>query len=210
MQKDGTVIHLAPEHRLIIDLVEEGSRVLDLGCGDGDLLKALEAKKGVHGEGIELSEECIRECVAKGLFNVHHSDLNEGLADYASKSVDYVILTNTLQVLSQPLLLIREMARVGSKCIISFPNFAHWSIRRELMFKGRMPKSARLPYEWYDSPNIHLTTIVDFRDFCRKAELRILSELPLHTTDSGDFKIVRFLPDLFADAAIFMVEENAG
>lgn len=111
--KDGLILHLAPEHKLIIDLIDEGSRVLDLGCGEGDLLKALKDKKGVRAEGIDLSEECIQACVAKGLFNVHHGDLDEGLADYSDKSVDYVILTNTIQVLHRPLFLIKEMARVG-------------------------------------------------------------------------------------------------
>ena len=204
---DGSEIQLAPEHRLIIDLVDENSRVMDLGCGNGDLLKALKAWKNVRAEGIELSEDCIQACVAKGLFNVHHGDLDEGLADYADKSVDYVILTNTIQVLHKPFQLMREMARVGKKCIVSFPNFAHWSIRWQLMFAGRMPKNPRLPYEWYDSPNIHLTTISDFRDFCKKADLRILREIPLHTTQEGDYKIVSVLPHLLADAAIFMVED---
>lgn len=209
LDNDGTVIHLAPEHKLIIDLVEDNSRVMDLGCGDGDLLKALKVWKNVRAEGIELSEDCIQSCVAKGLFNVHHGDLDEGLADYGDKSVDYVILTNTIQVLRKPFQLMKEMARVGKKCIISFPNFAHWSIRFQLFLRGRMPKSSRLPYEWYDSPNIHLTTIADFRDFCRKADLRILKEIPLHTTAEGTYKIERFLPHLFADAAIFMVEDAA-
>src|SRR4030042_262108 len=152
LETDGTVIHLAPEHKVIIDLVEEGSRVMDVGCGEGDLLKALKDIKHVRAEGIDLSEDAIQACVAKGLFNVHHGDLDEGLADYQDKSVDYVILTNTIQVLHRPLLLIKEMARVGKKCIISFPNFGYWAIRLQLLFRGRMPKSSRLPYEWYDSP----------------------------------------------------------
>ena len=209
LDQDGTVVHLAPEHKLIIGLVEEGSRVMDLGCGGGDLLKALKVLKNVRAEGIELSEEYIQACVAKGLFNIHHGDLDEGLADYADKSVDYVVLTNTIQVLHRPLFLIKEMARVGKKCIISFPNFGHWSIRFQLLLKGRMPKSPRLPYEWYDTPNIHLTTIADFHDFCRIAGLKILKEILLRTTGEGQSKVVRFLPNLFADAAIFMVEERS-
>ena len=209
LDQDGTVVHLAPEHKLIIGLVEEGSRVMDLGCGGGDLLKALKVLKNVRAEGIELSEEYIQACVAKGLFNIHHGDLDEGLADYADKSVDYVVLTNTIQVLHRPLFLIKEMARVGKKCIISFPNFGHWSIRFQLLLKGRMPKSPRLPYEWYDTPNIHLTTIADFHDFCRIAGLKILKEILLCTTGEGQSKVVRFLPNLFADAAIFMVEERS-
>ena len=205
LKENGTVLHLAPEHRVIIDLIDEGSRVMDLGCGDGDLLKALKALKHVRAEGIELSEECIQSCVAKGLFNVHQGDLDEGLADYADKSVDYVIMTNTIQVLRRLLLLIKEMARVGKKCIISFPNFGYLPVRLQLLFRGRMPKSPRLPYEWYDTPNIHHTTLADFRDFCRVANLRILKEIPLRTREEGS-SIVKFLPNLIADAAIFVVE----
>lgn len=201
---------MAPEHKIIIDLIEEGSRVMDLGCGEGDLLRALKDLKKVRAEGIDLDEECIQACVAKGLFNVHHGDLDEGLADYADKSVDYVILTNTIQVLHRPLFLIKEMARVGKKCIVSFPNFGHWSIRFQLMFNGRMPKNPRLPYEWYDTPNIHLTTIADFHDFCRKADLKVLKGIALRTTGEGQCRIVRLLPNFFADAAIFMVEESGG
>lgn len=205
----GTLIQLSPEHKIIIDLIDEGTRVMDLGCGNGDLLVALKRLKNVRAEGVELSEECIQSCVANGLFNVHHGNLDEGLSEYTDKSVDYVMLTNTIQVLHRPLFLIREMARVGKKCIVSFPNFAYLPVRMQLLLHGRMPKSARLPYEWYDSPNIHLTTIPDFRDFCMRAGLRILKEIPISTSDSGDCHIVRLLPNLFADAAIFVVEDNS-
>lgn len=209
LEENGTVVNLAPEHKIIIDLIEEGTRVMDLGCGEGDLLKALKVLKRVRAEGIELSQECIQSCVAKGLFNVHHGDLDEGLADYADKSVDYVILTNTIQVLHRPLFLITEMARVGKKCIISLPNFGYWSVRAQLFFKGRMPKSSRLPYEWYDTPNIHLATIADFRDFCRIAGLRMVRELALRTTGRGKCKIIKAAPNILADTAIFLVEEAA-
>lgn len=208
LEQNGSVVNLAPEHKIIIDLIEEGSRVMDLGCGEGDLLKALKVLKNIRAEGIDLSEECIQSCVAKGLFNVHHGNLDEGLADYADKSVDYVILTNTIQVLQRPLFLIKEMARVGKKCIISIPNFGHWSIRIQLLLYGRMPKSPRLPYEWYDTPNIHLATIADFRDFCKTAELTILREIALRTTGEGRCRIVNFEPNIFADAAIFLVEDK--
>jgi methionine biosynthesis protein MetW len=198
---------LSPEHRLIVDLVEPSTRVLDLGCGEGDLLKALQVEKQVRAEGVELSETCIQACVAKGLTSVHHGDLDEGLAEYADKSMDYVILTNTIQVLHRPLFLIREMARVGKKCIVSFPNFGHWPIRLQLLLRGRMPKSRRLPYEWYDTPNIHLLTIRDFRVFCREANLRVLHEIAVSTCDQR-CKRVRLAPNLFADGAIFVVEET--
>lgn len=208
LEENGTVLKLAPEHRIIIDLIEDGSRVMDLGCGEGDLLKALKILKRVRAEGIDLKEECIQACVAKGLFNIHHGDLDKGLADYADKSVDYVIMTNTIQVLHRPLTLIKEMARVGRRCIISLPNFGFLRIRLQLMVNGRMPKSPRLPYEWYDTPNIHLATLADFRDFCRVAELRVLKEIALRTTDDGNCRIVRYLPNLMADAAIFLVESS--
>ncbi len=199
---------LAPEHRLIVDLVEPGSRVLDLGCGEGDLLKALQVERQARAEGIEVSEACLQACVAKGLFSVHHGDLDEGLADYGDQSVDYVILTNTLQVLRQPRALLPEMARVGRKCIISFPNFAHWTIRTQLFFRGRMPKSGRLPYEWYDTPNIHLTTLADFRALCAEVGLKVLHELALRTVSNQRCKPVRLLPNLRADTAIFVVERE--
>ena len=141
LDDNGTVVYLTPAHRLVLDLIEEGTRVMDLGCGEGDLLKALKVMKNIRAEGIELSEDCIQACVAKGLFNVHHGDLDEGLADYTDQSVDYVIMMNTIQVLHRPFFLLREMARVGKKCIVGFPNFAHWSIRFQLFFYGRMPKT---------------------------------------------------------------------
>jgi methionine biosynthesis protein MetW len=193
------------EYQYIIDLVEPGSRVLDLGCGSGELLKALQVEKRVRAEGIEVSEELIRDCVAKGLF-VFHGDLDEGLADFNDQSVDYVIATNTLQVLHRPAFLLKEMARVGRNCIVSVPNFAYWRVRTELLLRGSMPRSPRLPYEWYDSPNIHHTTIKDFRAFCKRNELKLLRETDLRTLPDGSCQIVRFLPNLFADYAIFMFQ----
>ena len=145
LNETGDVVRLTPEHKVIISLIEEGARVMDLGCGEGDLLLALKVLKKVRAEGVELSDACIQACVAKGLFSVHHGDLDEGLADYPDKSLDYVISTNTIQVLHRPLILLREMARVGKRCIVSFPNFAHWPVRWQLFWKGRMPKTERLP-----------------------------------------------------------------
>jgi methionine biosynthesis protein MetW len=207
LEKTGDVVQLVPEHKLLIGLIEKGSHVLDLGCGEGDLLLALKVLKGVRAEGIELSEACIQACVAKGLFSVNQGDLDEGLADYPDKSVDYVISTNTIQVLHRPRVLIREMARVGKRCIVSFPNFAHWQVRLQLILRGRMPKTGKLPYEWHETLNIHLTTINDFRSFCHDAGLKILREIPFRTSASGKCTEVRLLPNLRADAAIFILEE---
>jgi len=208
LPETGAVVRLTPEHKRIISLIEAGTRVLDLGCGEGDLLLALKVLKGARAEGIELSDACIQACVARGLFSVQHGNLDEGLADYPDKSVDYVISTNTIQVLHRPMVLIREMARVGKRCIVSFPNFAHWPVRLELLLHGRMPKTAKLPYEWYETLNIHLTTIHDFRSFCRKAGLKVLREIPLRTAAPGKHTEVRFLPNLRADAAVFVLEES--
>jgi methionine biosynthesis protein MetW len=204
----STPVRLTPEHRVIIDLIAPESRVLDLGCGEGDLLLALMSMKKVRPRGIELSEACIQACVAKGLFNVHHGDLDEGLADYPDQSIDYVILTNTLQALHRPMLLIQEMARVGKRCVVSFPNFAHWAVRRQLFFGGHMPITGQLPYQWYDTLNIHLTTIADFRDFCGKASLKVLQEMPLKTSREGKCRVVSFLPNLRADSAVFVLQAN--
>jgi len=195
---------LAPEFAHILDLVEEGSTVLDLGCGSGDLLDALRRCKKVHPQGIELSEDAIQQCVSKGLF-VYHGDLDEGLADFNDQSVDYVIATNTIQVLHKPAFLIREMVRVGKKCIISVPNFGYWRVRAQLLLRGKMPVSGRLPYQWYDTPNIHLTTIKDFHNLCREFGLEILREINLRTFDSKAARPVRLLPNLLADYAIFMI-----
>lgn len=197
-------VGLAPEHHVILGLVEPGARVLDLGCGTGELLSALMAVRGVRAEGIELAPECIQACVARGLRNVHQADLDEGLADYADQSVDYVILTSTIQVLQRPLNLIREMARVGKRCIIGFPNFGHWRCRLQLLLAGRMPKTPLLPYEWHDTPNIHLTTIRDFRDFARSAGLGVEEEIAL-LTGAQRPRVVCAGANLWADYAVFVV-----
>jgi methionine biosynthesis protein MetW len=204
---DCTVEGPAPEHEVILELIPRKCRALDLGCGDGRLLRALIDRKDVRAEGIEIAPECIQACVARGLINVHQGDLDQGLADYADQSMDYVILTGTIQVLQQPLALIREMARVGKHCIVGFPNFAYWSNRVQLGLLGRMPVTGRLPHEWYDTPNIHLTTIADFRRFCKVAELSIEREIPLHT-EGRRCAEVRLWPSLLADYAIFVVTAN--
>ncbi len=196
---------LQPQHHVILDLIPEGSRVLDLGCGEGDLLRALMDLKNVRAEGIEISDDCIQACVAKGVPNVNQGNLDEGLADYADGSIDYVILADTIQVLHRPLELLQEIARVGRFCIAGLPNFAHWRARWQLAVSGRMPKTSTLPYEWYDTPNIHLTTIKDFRTFCDVAGLEILREIPLRTI--GDrCREVHLLPNLLADQAVFVLK----
>ena len=197
---------LAPDLGFIVDLVKPHSTVLDLGCGSGDLLKELQVRKKVFPQGVEISEECIQDCVSKGL-PVFHGNLDEGLADFDDQVLDYVILTNVIQVLHQPDMLIREAARVGRQVILSFPNFAFVSGRLQLGLKGRMPRTDRLPYEWYDSPNIHLTTIRDFDELCRSQGFRVMDRIFLRTS-GGTCRRVRFMPNLLADQAIYVISRS--
>lgn len=198
---------LRPEFRYIVDMVEPGCRVLDLGCGEGHLLSVLQKLKRARVQGIELNEDAIQGCVEKGLF-VYHGDLDEGLADFNDKSVDYVILTSTIQVLQRPDKIILEAARVGKQCIISIPNFGHWRVRLQLLINGTMPKTKGLPYEWYDSPNIHLTTIQDFKRFCREHNLTILRETDM-VLGENKCKLVPCLPNFFADCGIFLLKQES-
>ncbi len=195
---------LPQDFRYIIDMVEAGTRVLDLGCGTGDLLKELQDRKKVFGQGVDISEECIQICVSKGI-PVYHGDLDEGLADFNDQALDYVILTNVIQVLHRPDYLLREAARVGRKVIVSFPNFAFWQARLQLGLLGRMPRTGRLPYEWYDSPNIHLTTISDFLRMLEMEKLTIHQRIFLRPARGGGYARVEVLPNLLAEQAIFLV-----
>lgn len=198
---------MRPEFQWIVDMVEPGSRVLDLGCGEGHLLKALQTEKRARVQGIELSDTAVQECVAKGLF-VYHGDLDEGLADFNDQCVDYVILTSTIQVLHRPDFLIIEAARVGKHAIISIPNFGYWRVRMQLTLRGEMPRTKRLPFEWYNSPNIHLTTLHDFRRFCREHGLLVERETDLVIGEHG-CRRVPMLPNFFADYGIFMLRRKA-
>lgn len=210
LPREETLQRTAPlkgELEYIIELVEPGTRVLDLGCGTGDLLKALQERKRVFPQGVDIDEEAIQVCVSKGL-PVYHGDLDEGLADFGDQALDYVILTNVIQVLHRPDFLMREAARVGRRVIVSFPNFAHWSARLQLALLGRMPRTKRLPYEWYDSPNIHLTTIRDFQELLGREKLRIHRRVFLRSTRDGRFVPVRLWPNLLAEQAIFMVSRD--
>ena len=155
------------DHLLVSAMVEPKSRVLDVGCGDGELLKLLE-QRGVDGRGIELSREGVNECVAKGLA-VIQGDADTDLVDYPDDAFDYVILSQTLQATRRPREVLENMLRIGRRAIVSFPNFGHWRIRLQLLLNGAMPVTDNLPDSWYDSPNIHFCTIKDFREMCEVA-----------------------------------------
>ena len=157
---------------MIHTLVPEGARVLDLGCGDCSLLNELVTKKKIRGTGLDIDGMQLVNGLAYGL-NVFQGDLDEGLSDFPDRSYDYVILNQTLQVVKDPLMVIKEMLRIGQYGIVGFPNFSQWQLRRGLFFGGRAPKSPALPFEWYNTPNIRVLSILDFFDFCRNNEIKI-------------------------------------
>lgn len=166
------------DQEVIASLVNNRARVLDLGCGDGLLLEYLFHSKQVQGFGVEISHEGVHACIARGL-PVYHGDIDQGLSDHHDDSFDYVILSQTLQAVRRPQFVLHEMLRVGKKIIVSFPNFGHWSIRAYLAWHGRMPRTSLLPHHWYDTPNAHLCTILDFQDLCQTMDIRILHQIPL-------------------------------
>jgi methionine biosynthesis protein MetW len=167
-----------PDYSLITGLIEEGSKVLDLGCGDGELLRALIDQKRVRGRGVDINEENIITCINKGL-SVFQLNVDEGLVDYQDNSFDYVILNQTIQEVAKPQKVITEMLRVGRKVVVSFPNFGNLRLLLRMLFSGKMPKNDLLPFEWYDTPNIHFLTVKDFRDFCKKHGIAIIKEIHL-------------------------------
>jgi methionine biosynthesis protein MetW len=188
--------------RLIATLVKRGSSVLDLGCGEGDLMQLLEEEQQVVARGIEIEQDKVYRAIARGL-SVLHGDLDEGLGDYPDGSFDYVILSQTLQAVHHPLLVIREMLRVGRQAIVSMPNFGFWRVRWQLFSRGRMPRTDQLPYEWYDTPNIHLATVNDFKALCQVEKIAVTDE---HYLSSQH--LVRWLPNWRAETAVFILERR--
>ncbi len=165
---------LRPDLAIIAELVKPGARVLDLGCGEGQLLAHLQANKAVNGYGLDVDADNILTCVKKGV-NVIEQDLNAGLGNFPDDSFDMVVMTETLQSVARPDAMLEEMLRIGEECIVTFPNFGHWRTRLYLTLHGRMPVTRRLPHAWYDTPNIHLCTFDDFEQLVRERNLRIIS-----------------------------------
>ncbi len=185
---EGTAqrIHVRPDFALIGQMVEPGSRVLDVGCETGALLDYLIAERGLIGRGIELSQAGVNESVRRGL-SVVQGDADTDLQDYPSKAFDYVILSQTLQATTRPREVLSNLVRIGRRAIVSFPNFGHWRVRLKLLWDGRMPVSEALPGAWYETPNIHLCTIRDFTELCASLDVTIERALALdeHGSDKG-------------------------
>jgi methionine biosynthesis protein MetW len=184
---------------VIAGIIEPGSRVLDLGCGEGELLDWLIHNKNVSARGIEISPVQARKAIARGV-SVYQGDIEESLADYPDQAFDYVILSQTLQETQQPLRVLREMLRVGKRAVVSFPNFGHWKVRLSMLFSGQAPLTKLFPYEWYASPNIHFLSVRDFEDLALKQGFRIERRLFLAGPNG-----LTVLPNLRAELAVFLV-----
>lgn len=188
-------------YRWILNRTVQQGRVLDIGCGDGELLSSLVEQRGVHGTGIEISEECVMHAVQRGL-SVHHGNVEEGLDHYDDGAFDLVIMSLTIQEMKNPLQVINEAIRVGKQVAVVFPNFGYWSARCQLMLYGRAPRIRSLPYSWYDSPNRHFFTTTDWLALCRKESWRCV--------DNGFIahgKLINFWPNLRAEVAMYLMEK---
>ena len=193
-------IHL--DHQIILSIVKPDSRVLDLGCGEGELLYPLVRDKNVRAQGIELNDKAIQECVKKGL-SVFHDDIESGLREYPDNAFDYVIMNQSMQEVKKVDCVIQEALRIGTMVIVGFPNFAYIKSRFSLFFQGKSPVTKSLPYLWYDTPNVRFLSIMDFKDFCADKKIRIVEAHYL-----GEKEVVRFLPNLFALNAIFVLTKS--
>ncbi|MFP4687651.1 MAG: methionine biosynthesis protein MetW [bacterium] len=191
------------DYRFIEQHVPRGARVLDLGCGDGSLLKELIEKRDVDGIGIEIDETAVQDCISAGV-PVYHGDMLEGISMFEEGSFDVVILSRTLQQSLEPARLVSEIIRVGQLGIISFPNFGYWPLRLKFLFSGRMPRDKKFKYSWHDSPNIHLLTVKDFVDYCRGNELQIVDRI--FFTPSY-YRLPTLAANLFAALAVFVIKK---
>ena len=202
------VSNLRPDLAAIAEMIPDGARVLDVGCGDGALLEYLLRTKKVDGRGIELSQQNVNACVARGLAVVQ-GDADTDLADYPGEVFDFAILSQTIQATEKPALVLENLLRIGRQTAISLPNFGHWRVRLSLLFGGRMPRTRALDYHWYDTPNIHLCTVADFVDLARRNGAVIDRALALKgEIVAGEMRPDAWGPNLFAQGAIFLLRKS--
>lgn len=204
MSKKTSPLHL--NYTIITQLIEEGSKVLDLGCGNGILLKKLVDEKHVIGKGLEINQEQVIKSIQKGLCTIQ-SDIDEGL-EFQDKEWDYVVLNQTLQSVEKPEFVMDEMLRIGKKVIVSFPNFAYWRVRFDLLFNGKMPKTKNLPFEWHNTPNIHLLTLKDFYEFSEIKNIKILKSIYLTRGKVFKNPFKKLFTNFFAEELIFIVSRD--
>lgn len=189
---------------LIAEMVSPGARVLDIGCGDGTLLRLLGKRHGVDGRGIELSQAGVNRCVAQGLA-VIQGDADTDLATYPDLAFDYAILSQTIQATRNPRAVLEQLLRIGKRAVVSFPNFGHWRVRTQLMFAGHMPRTDNLPERWFDTPNIHLCTIKDFLALCEDMGAKMERAVALNAKGTKLVSMPLFAQNLFGEQAVFLL-----